>query len=77
MKKSLIAWVLIGASVYLYENRWLDRTEIKDTATGQTKAYLYPNRWTGNTDIKRIDDHKKIGEIRYNRWLDRYELRTE
>jgi len=65
-------WLLSSSEYYLHENRWLDRTEVKDSS-GVTKFYLRKDPLTGETQIKTIDG-RKAGELKHDRWLDRTEV---
>ena len=68
-------WLLASSEYHVYQNRFLNRTEIRDRS-GRTKWYLYENRFTGRTEI-RTKGGRKTGEIDYNRFLDRSEVTIE
>jgi hypothetical protein len=68
-------WLLASSEYHLYQNRFLNRTEIRDRS-GKTKCYLRENRFTGRTEIK-TKGGRKAGEIDHNRFLDRVEVRDK
>ena len=68
-------WLLASSEYHIYQNRFLDRTEVRDES-GRTRWHLHENKITGRTEI-RTTDGRKTGEMRYNRFLDRTEVTLE
>ena len=68
-------WLLASSEYHVYQNRFSNRTEIKDRS-GRTKWYLRENRFTGKTDIK-TRDGERFGVITRNKIMDRSEIRDD
>ena len=50
-------WLLASSEYYIHENRFLDRTEVRDES-GRTRWYLRENSITGRTEIRTTDGGK-------------------
>lgn len=65
--------LLASSQYYLYENKLLNRTDIRDK-TGKNIGYLKENRTTGRTEI-RDRNGRRTGEIHHKNTFNRIEVR--